>query len=259
MDDFRLELYKTWAPPESVWSGWAKPALFASMVRGDMGQTALPELLPAEWARDASKSTAIIIDLPGEQAVLNALSLVDRGYRPVPLFNGCKAPGMLVDVAPVVKALVAGSQILSRGEKLRRDSAPVFVLDSRRMESSQVTDVKKYDNRWSVVPQDMPSAQYLRQMGIDRIIVRSDRIREDLAHILLRYQEERITIQMCGDGQRVESLTVRKPPLFGSLWYRWSVFFGLKRNSTGGFGSYLPPVHTPGSSSGTMFYGSRMG
>ncbi len=112
------------------------------------------------------------------------------------------------------------------------------MLDSKRMAGCG----KKpgtYDNRWCVFPQDMPSAAFLLNAGIRRVIVRSARIHNDLSHILLRYQKEGIEIQLC-TGQEIEKITVVKPSRFRSISYRFSVILGLTRNSAGGFGGMIP-------------------
>jgi hypothetical protein len=103
----------------------------------------------------------------------------------------------------------------------------------------------KYDNRWSVFPQDMPSAAFLSKRGIREVIVRSDRIQDDLAHILRRYQEQGIKISMC-DGTEVREITVSKPSRFKSLFYRFGVILGLRRNAAGGFGGIVPEPSSGG-------------
>jgi len=217
-------------------------------------QRALPSV---EWARYLSREAALIIDLPGEQAVWETVALAERGFRPVPLYNGCSSLGMLIDVKPIVDALAEGAEVLKQSS-LRLDSPPAFMLDSRRQESSGVTAMRQFDNRWSLMPQDMPSATFLKDASIKVVVVRTDRIRDDLAHVLCRYQSESIEVELCTDGKSCERVKVRRPSMFKSIFYRWSVFMGLKRNSAGGFGSRVPYIEQ-GSHGGTHFYGARMG
>lgn len=246
LDDLKLLVYKKWAPDGVSWTAWTKPVLFASMFESDLRDHELPPLPDGEWAAQLDKSTAIIVDLPGDDAILEGLALARRGWRPVPLFNGCKALGMIIDVAPLTKLLAAGGKFLDDLE-ISPDAPPVFLLDSRRMDFSNSVQVGRFDNRWCIVPQDMPSGKFLKEAGIQTVLVRSDRIRDDLSHILCRYQELKIGIEIYKGGLPIEKVTVREPSLFRSLTYRWSVFRGLRRNSTGGFGSVVPD---PGSSTG---------
>lgn len=258
MVDSRLELFKQWAPPGVSWSQWAKPVLFAFM--NEVQGSQILEMPDVSWAKYLGRETAIILDLPGEASVNEALGLSERGFRPVPLYNSCVSLGMLVDVQPVIKALIAGREVLTN-QRLPEDAPPVFMLDSRRMEPSGVTAMRRFDNRWSVMPQDMPSAKYLKEAGVTRILVRSDKLRDDLAHILCRYQQEKLEIELCSDGRNSERVTVRRPSLFRSLYYRWSVLSGLKRNSTGGFGAVVPYIEpsSGGGGGGAFFHGARMG
>jgi hypothetical protein len=97
----------------------------------------------------------------------------------------------------------------------------------------------RYDNRWLVFPQDMPSASYMMNNGISRVVVRSDSISNDLAHILRRYQEKGIQILLC-DGNVTKEVHVAAPSRFKSLFYRFIAICGLTRNAAGGFGGKIP-------------------
>ena len=178
MSDARLDFFKQWAPPGVLWSQWAKPVLFAFMTEDQQRVKDLPSIPEVKWAGYLSRETAIVVDLPGEEGVSEALGLARRGFRPVPLYNSCVSSGMLVDVRPIMQSLIAGAEILKESA-LRFDSPPAFMLDSRRMDPSGVTAMRRFDNRWSVMPQDMPSAKVLKQAGVTRIMLRSDKVRDD--------------------------------------------------------------------------------
>ena len=60
--------------------------------------------------------------------------------------------------------------------------------------------------------------------------------REDLAHVLFRWQEAGLRIR--GRGGR--EIRVERPPRYRALWYRALATLGLRRNDTGGFGSLVP-------------------
>ena len=235
--DNRLESYKIWAPPYVFWSQWAKPALFAGAIYGRGVSQNITEFPEIHWLSSADPRTAIIVDLPNKLGVEEGLALACLGYRPVPLYNGVAGPSPIVDVQPIAAALFDGANVL-RGLSIRDDAPPVFLLDADRMKGG-VKQPGKYDNRWCVFPQDMPSVACLLERNIDRVIVRSLVTQTDLEHILRRYQDKGIKISLC-DGKYIRSITVTKLHRFGSLLYRFKVVSGLTRNAAGGFGGKVP-------------------
>jgi len=236
------ELFETWAPAESTWSRWAKPVLFADVA--SLSPQGAPDATEAASVQSLTdRSTAIIVDLPGPESVLTGLELARQGFRPVPLFNNSFHPGALVNVGPVLRHL------LDRAEEIRNlalppDAPPAFLLDSRRMMGD--AQPGSYDNRWMVFPQDFPSASFLLSRSLHRATVLQPRPdqqpAEDLAHVLLRWQEAGIEISAYGPaaGGLPQPLQVRKPSKFRHLWYRALVLMRLRRNSAGGFGSVIP-------------------
>lgn len=244
-------LFDAWAPASSPWSMWAKPTLFS---RESMA-LARPQQAPSQttpttlWAPAHVRDTAIIVDINGELSVQAGAQLALRGYRPVPLFNGCSGQAMLVDVRPVIDALARESATL-RSAIITPDAPPAFLLDSRRLEKNSFVMAGKFDNRWFVTPQDMPSAACLREAGIQRIIVfTKGGIAEDLSHILLRYQEAGLAILSCDPSVQYSTpvpVIIGKPPRFRRLWFRMAVLLGFHRNSTGGFGSIIPDPSSSG-------------
>lgn len=244
MEEMKLSIYKKWAPEANPWSVWAKPVLFASMTKEDIQKSELPPLEDIQWTSDLKHKTAVIVDLPGEQAVLKALALAKKNFRPVPVLNGCKGPGMLVDVSGITKLLSPGGDFIETCS-ISYDAPPVFILDSWRMNSSTINHVGRFDNRWSVVPQDMPSGNYLKEVRINQIILWADTIKDDLAYILKKYEQAGIQIQ------QFKNNSIQKPSIpissaFSRFAYRWSVLLGLKRNSTGGFGAIVPEPSSSG-------------
>ena len=244
-----LEIYKTWAPYDALWTQWAKPVLFMHSPQELLRELDIPEL---GWIQSVESQTMIIVDLPSKSSVVESMGLARLGYRPVPLYNGVdgRVFSMVVKVDEIAAALCYCAGILAT-YNIGPEAPPVFMLDSNRMNGSG-KQPGTYDNRWCVFPQDMPSASFLINAGIRRIIVRSDRIQNDLSHILLRYQEEGIEIHLC-TGEQIEKISVVKPSKFRSLSYRFSVILGLTRNGAGGFGDKIPEP-TQSSSSG-RYYG----
>jgi hypothetical protein len=247
-----LETYKVWAPDHALWTQWAKPVSFIhhpGFIENFMLD--IPEI---KWIQSVDKRAVIIVDLPGHVGVGEALALARLGYRPVPLYNGVSAQSSLavVNVDDIVKALYTGADELSTYH-MPPGAPPVFMLDSNRM-TGYGKQPGQYDNRWCVFPQDFPSAALLLKEGFSKVIVRSDSIRNDLSHILRRYQEEGIDIYLCS-GEETKKMSVVKPSKFKSLSYRFNVILGLTRNAAGGFGGLIPEPERSGASGRVYRYG----
>jgi hypothetical protein len=256
------ELFEIWAPEGSVWSRWAKPVLFADLgavpdaVAGALPAAGLPDGLPRDETAAAAlgridPGTAVIVDLPGPEAVATGLALARQGFRPVPLFNTAYHPLALVEVGTILRLLVAGAEELG-GLYLSPEAPPAFLLDASRLKPTTPPSPGRFDNRWMVFPQDLPSASFLLSQNLHRVTVLQrlpdDQPGEDLAHALLRWQEAGIEIYGYDPraGGAPRRLEVRKPSRFRQLSYRASAILGLRRNSAGGFGTVLPNPGTGG-------------
>src|SRR5262245_6521195 len=100
------ELFEIWAPPNSRWSPWVKPVLFACMdtepqLPAPTAKVIIPEqVLPttAVYHFDTTqvppieRNVALVLDLPGAEGVRAGLALASQGYRPVPLYNAVPGP-----------------------------------------------------------------------------------------------------------------------------------------------------------------------
>ena len=238
-------IYRMWAPDNALWTQWTKPVLFSRDVHVNSQELVIPSV---KWAPYADGKTALFVDLPGKRSVLEGLALAQMGYRPVPLYNGVYGAGkrtMAVDVASVAETMYQGTDYLS-GLSIRSDAPPVFLLDAARMKGP-ARQPGRYDNRWCVFPQDTPSADFLVSHGIVSIYVRTNKIQNDLSHILLRYQKRGIRIYLVGDHGSPKELTIVRPSHFESFLYRFLATLGLTRNAAGGFGGTVPePTQTSG-------------
>lgn len=244
------ELYEIWAPESSVWTRWAKPVLFAEM---GMGTVAMPPSLvgsPAVQIGDFGEipvlsmvPTAVVVEMPALLAVEVGLALARAGFRPVPLFNGAPHSAAAIDVRPALQRLVEGADILN-GLSLLPGAPPAFLLDSERTSPRQPVRPGVFDNRWLTFPQDFPSASFLLSQQIRRVVVltreSTNLFADDLAHVLLRYQEAGLHILTASLASPPEPATVSRPSRFRQLWYRSLALAGLKRNSAGGFGAVIP-------------------
>jgi len=267
------ELYKLWAPEASIWSKWAKPVLFADEMIGcdepeRLAASANVNLSPG-WddriggaepgpaplvstnlAPAADGGTAIILDLPGAEAVRQGLALSQRGFRPVPLFNGAAGPSSLINVAPTIFALAAAADALV-GLQLPAEAPPVFLLDVLRSGGGASARPGMFDNRWYTFPQDFPSANFLLSRGVGSVVLGQMGAvfpQNDLAHVLLHWQEAGLKIfsWKLNDQTPPAPLQVQRPARFRALWYQALALAGLRRNSTGGFGGVVPEPSSGG-------------
>lgn len=242
------ETFDFWAPRSSPWSPWVKPVLFTQLEHAYPGPAnAIPNDISWDNAPDlAAERLAIVLDLPGETAVSLGLRLTGAGFRPVPLFNTSFGPNAVVPVQDMITALRRGSEFLAGiSDQLPPDGPPAFLLDSNRMHELGEVLPGKYDNRWLVFPQDFPSAKFLQAQRITGVMLVQNLIRQpqdDLAHVLLRWQEAGIPILSAtlADNLRAEATRVVKPPRYRRLWYQFLAVLGLRRNGAGGFGAMVP-------------------
>jgi hypothetical protein len=238
-------LFAIWAPPDSRWSDWAKPVLFASIQEPVVSDRSLD--IPRAGQFPLPPDTAAIIDLAGSDSVLSGLALAKAGYRPVPLYNSGVAPGMLVNMNAVAIYLELGADVLKTCA-LGAEAPPVFMLNADRLDNAAGATVPgRYDNRWCIVPQDMPSAEFLKDSGIKQIALLADGVKDDLAHVLYGYQDAGISVMRTVDfGIRPTPINVAKPSFYKSALYRLEVYAGLRRNAAGGFGAAVPDPNASG-------------
>lgn len=210
------------------------------------------------WAPENISDCAIIVDLPGADAVVAGYFWATIGFRPVPLFNGCPGAGAAVDVQPILHALLNMTSYL-KALPLKPDAPPVFLLDSSRMRNRVPITPGVFDNRWLAFPEDFPSATFLLSHNIKNAILIHElpahaslhsaflvndtpQPQEDLAHVLLRWQQAGILIQSkdVHSDAPPKRISVAKPGMFKTLYRRAMVLLGLHRNDAGGFGSEVP-------------------
>jgi hypothetical protein len=257
------EVYLAWAPPDSIWSPWAIPVPFAQIV-------CVPVELERELAGIDSlahgvapeSDLAVVLDLSGDHGVRFSLALALRGFRPVPLIDGSPGPDVLgisqailaeqpavptralvaVDMRQTLRWLCIGAALLP-SMKITANASPVFILDSLRTGHAGAFSAEAFDNRWKTFPQDFPSARFLREQGIQRVLLIQDIAKqpsEDLAHVLLRWQEEGISIyaSSAAAAHSPQLISVNRPSRFRALWHRALTLVGLRRADTGRFGAW---------------------
>lgn len=255
------EVYLAWAPPDSIWSPWAIPVPFAQIVciSPDI-EKELAVVDALEKGLTPESDLAVVVDLPGADAIRLGLGLALRGFRPVPVIDGSPGPDVLgtqplfgdssavaispstaVDMRQTMHWLCLGAALL-QPLKIAENAPPVFILDALRI-GRVSTGPEVFDNRWKTFPQDFPSARFLKEQGIRRALLIQDIVAqpsEDLAHVLLRWQEEEISLYVsnaaaCGS---MEPIRINRPSHFRALWHRALALIGLRRGAAGGFGAW---------------------
>jgi hypothetical protein len=179
--------------------------------------------------------------------VRTGVAFARRGYRPVPLFNTSHGPSAVLELAPLFLALGRGALQL-KSIPLAPQAPAAFLLDADRMQPPVPPSPGKFDNRWVVFPQDFPSATFLRAHGVTEVLLiqNGTNVREDLAHVLLRWQQGGLRLMSASPSDSApRELVVSKPSWFRQAWYRMLTMLRMRRNNAGGFGAVIP-VRTSG-------------
>ena len=190
------ETFRVWAPAGKRWGDWVRPVPFVQMNEYSKGYSFSDFTMPQmNLADENCADAAIIVDLPGAESVKAGIALAKSGYRPIPIFNGTieqQGARATVDNQSVGIALMWGASELSKIE-IDDNALPAFLLDSNRRNRFKM-EASLFDNSWDVYPQDLPSAEYLMDSGIHKIIILGDSLSKDLKKILREFQKKKIKV-----------------------------------------------------------------
>lgn len=207
------EIYSIWAPAGKKWVDWVRPVPFVAMKEYfrmyPLSDVAIPTI---DFLDEHGKDAAIIVDMPGEQSVIEGLALAKAGYRPIPIFNGTieqQGARATVDNQAVGIALAWGALELDKIE-IAEDALPAFLVDSNRLHRFKM-EIALFDNSWDVYPQDIPSAEYLLGNGIHKIIIIGESLSRDLKKILYDYQKKKIQIYLTKGYEAPKKITLHRP------------------------------------------------
>lgn len=189
------EIYKIYAPNGTKWIDWVRPVSFVAI--DTYNRKPIVDWLDrkAMFLKKYQQDTAIFIDLPGKESIELGIGLAHMGYRPIPVFNGTdeqQGSQATTNTYLIESCLINGSQKL-KNIKLKNDANPLFLLDSYRTNRYRAKE-SIFDNSWDLYKQDIPSAEYFKQNGINKIIVVGEVIQPDLKKIFLKFQEKGIEI-----------------------------------------------------------------
>jgi len=207
------DVFKMWAPPGAKWTDWVRPVPFifmeTSLCMERVYNLKIPDI---GYINKKQSDTAIIIDIPEYEGIEEGLGLAGLGYRPVPLYNGTieqKNSMALVDNCIIATALRAGAFELVKFN-IAEDAPPAFLLDSNRLHRYKM-DIKLFDNSWDIYQQDLPTAGYFLSSGVDKIIVRSEKVHTDLAKILYGFQKKGLTVFFTNGYDCPKKVSIKKP------------------------------------------------
>ena len=207
------EIYDIWAPKGKKWTDWVRPVPFLGMHEHSKKYAYSQSLIPVtSFAGMDISDIAVIVDLPGADSVRVAISLAKEGFRPIPIFNGTLEPQgarATVDNHTVGDALYALAKQLMQ-IPIKEDAPPAFLADENRLLRYKMEE-GLFDNSWDVYPQDLPSAQYLIENGINKVVILGNGVSKDIKKIVYGYQKKGLVI-FWTDGYDVpKRIKVRKP------------------------------------------------
>ena len=206
------EAYKIWAPYGKKWVDWVRPVPFVSMneysKKYNFSSMSVSDI---DYVDESFKETAIIVDLPGVKSVAEGISLAMAGYRPIPIYNGTieqSGARATVDNQSVGMALISGAEKLADID-ISVEALPAFLLDSNRMNRFKM-EISVFDNSWDIYHQDLPSADYFINNGIQKIVVVGERISKDLKKIFYGFQKKGISIYLKKEYEKPKKIIIRK-------------------------------------------------
>ena len=207
------EIFQIWAPTGRKWVDWVRPVPFVAMNEySKIYNISNATINTADYIDETFTNAAVIVDLPGAWSVREGIALAGQGYRPIPVFNGTieqKGARATVDNQSVGIALMQGASELA-GIEIKEDALPAFLLDSNRMNRFKM-EASLFDNSWDIYPQDLPSADYLINNGIHKIIIIGETLSKDLKKILYAFQKKNIEIFITGKYEKPRKIKIRRP------------------------------------------------
>lgn len=205
------EIYKIYAPIGAKWTEWVRPVPFVAIDIYNREPT-------YDWVernilsvQQYENDTAIFIDLPGKDSIELGISLAKIGYRPIPLFNGTDEPvgtEATIDTYLIERCLINGSEKL-KNIPLKKDANPAFLLDSMRTNRYRAKECI-FDNSWDLYKHDIPTAEYFKRSGINKIIIIGNTIQRDLRKIFFEFQNKGIKFYLTDGYNSIKKVILKK-------------------------------------------------
>lgn len=203
------EVYKIWAPEGKKWIDWVRPVPFINIGKYQINELIDYNLPSINYLNIDYSQMAIILDLDVVDSVKEGISLAKMGFIPIPIFNGTDE--MNGSISTTNNRIV--SHMLEYGATLLKeidvkDINPVFLLDNNRLQRYRSSN-SVFDNSWDIYHQDLPTYKYFLSSNINKILVRGNKINDDLGRILYNYQKHGIEI-FISNGYDVNKVKVKK-------------------------------------------------
>ncbi len=206
-----IELYKIYAPQNAKWVEWVRPVPFVAIKT--YGRKPIVKLNERKqfFLNEYKKDVAIFVDLLGAESIELGIELSKIGYRPIPIFNGTdeqQGSKATLDSNIIESALISGGDIL-KNITIPNDANPAFLLDRARLNRFRMTE-SIFDNSWDLYGQDIPSYNYFKENGINKIIVVSEKIERDLRKIFFKFQDAGIEFYLTDGYKPIEKIVLKK-------------------------------------------------
>ncbi len=207
------EIYQIWAPVGKRWVEWVRPVSFVGITEHTTNCTFFNGTLPiVDFIDNSCVDAAVIVDMPGIESVKAGIVLAQLGYRPIPVYNGTiqqRGARATVDNQAVQAGLVWGATELCKLE-IEDEALPAFLLDCNRMHRLKM-EISLFDNSWDLYPQDIPSAEYMMEHGIHKIIIVGDKVSKDLKKIFYQFQRKGIQIFLTNGYEAPKRVVIHRP------------------------------------------------
>lgn len=239
-----------WSASNHPWSSWVKRPLFASLsgkevVQAKEGDVYRSELAP--WVGKApswlsGERVAVLIDLPGRDAIEMGLALGSHGFRPVLSINATSSREEAIDMHSVLDMLAEGARFASSFPS-GSDVLPAFILDSRREGAGTNLAPGRFDNRWTVFPTDLPSAEHLKKANIASVVIIQEGtdVKADVQAIAWTYQRGGLEVRVANLREHTTvSLPKEQPGWFSFMMGQFRRRFALRRRWDGSYGHRVP-------------------
>lgn len=207
------ELFQIWAPTGKKWVDWVRPVSFVALQECTRQYSMSGfSVMPATYLSKDCLDAAILVDLPGAESVKEGLALAKVGFRPIPIYNGTieqSGARATADNQVISIALQMGANELSKID-IPENALPAFLMDKNRLHRYKMEEAI-FDNSWDVYPQDIPSAEYLWENGIRRVIIVSDTLSRDIKKLMYDYQKKKIAIWLTKGYEPPKKITIHRP------------------------------------------------
>lgn len=207
------EIFKILAPYNIKWTDWVKPISFIELDNKREIKEIIDYTIPKiNYLNKLEPNTAIILDTNGQNSIKEGISLAKLGYRPIPIFNGTNPKGNTKSTTNnyILEPLLIWGAKQLQSIPLQLDAPPVFLLDSNRLNRYK-SNITIFDNSWDIYHQDLPTPQYFLKNNINRIIIKGEKLNNDLSKILYKHQVNNIEILFTNGYDEPKIIKLKKP------------------------------------------------